>query len=83
MQYKSGFISKEKTPNLTDVGCENCHGPGSEHIRTSGEVETTEPRLDCTDCHTPENSGEYAGNEQKYFQKIIHWMEPNTASGVK
>lgn len=28
----SGFKSVEETPELTSVGCEACHGPGSVHI---------------------------------------------------
>ncbi len=28
----SGFKSAEETPDLTNVGCESCHGPGSAHI---------------------------------------------------
>jgi hypothetical protein len=83
MEYESGFVSEEKTGNLKNVGCENCHGPGSEHIRTLGEAETAEPRLDCTDCHTPEESTNYPGNEQLYFEKIIHWREPNAVGDVK
>ncbi len=27
----TGFVSAMATPNLTDVGCENCHGPGAAH----------------------------------------------------
>jgi len=83
-EYESGFVSEEKSSeDLKNVGCENCHGPGSEHIRTLGVVETSGPKSDCSDCHTPENSANYAGNEQLYFEKIIHWREPNSAHNVK
>jgi hypothetical protein len=30
--FVSGYLSLEKTPALTNVGCENCHGPGSAHV---------------------------------------------------
>ncbi|MHC4571358.1 MAG: multiheme c-type cytochrome [Planctomycetota bacterium] len=83
MEYESGFVSEGKTGNLKNVGCENCHGPGSEHIITLGVTETTEPKSDCTDCHTTDQSADYAGNEQLYFEKIIHWREPNAAGDVK
>ena len=43
-----------------------------------GVSETVEPMLDCTDCHTPEESTNYADNEQLYWEKFIHWREPNT-----
>ena len=48
-----------------------------------GISETVGPKSDCTDCHTPETSGEYAGNKQAYFEKIIHWPEPNAAGNVE
>jgi hypothetical protein len=83
MRYESGFVSPEKTPQLKDVGCENCHGPGSEHIETAGEKRTVEPRSECADCHTPDNSADYNGNEAEYFEKNIHWREPNAPGNVK
>ena len=30
--YKSGYLSREKTPEMEAVGCENCHGPGAQHV---------------------------------------------------
>ncbi|MGD8499631.1 MAG: cytochrome c family protein [Phycisphaerales bacterium] len=83
MDYESGFISQEQTGHLKNVGCENCHGPGSEHIKTAGATELAEPKSACIDCHTPEHSGDYAGNERSFLEKIVHWREPNAASDVK
>ena len=83
MKYESGFVSAETGSYLKDVGCENCHGPGSKHIRTFGRTKIAEPISDCIDCHSPEQSSDYAGNEQIYLKKIIHWREPNTPADVK
>ncbi len=32
LQYKSGFVSPEKTTHLAGNQCENCHGPAAEHV---------------------------------------------------
>jgi ribosomal protein L40E len=29
--YQSGYLSEKETPKLTNVGCEDCHGPGQLH----------------------------------------------------
>ncbi len=83
LKDEGGFVSEQETADLKDVGCEVCHGPGSEHNKSLGTTKTHGPQMDCTDCHTPENSGNYAGNEELYFQKIIHWREPNAVVDVK
>jgi len=61
---------------LKDVGCENCHGPGSAHNASQGLTLTTEPKSTCLDCHTPEHSSGYTGHEDEYREKIMHWWEP-------
>ncbi len=76
MDRESGFVTEEQTPHLKDVGCENCHGPGSEHVQSGGQTPTTEPKMTCLDCHTPEHSSGYAGHEAEFLEKIKHWREP-------
>lgn len=83
LKYEGGFIGPDLTPKLRDVGCENCHGPGSQHVLSVGEEPTGEPNTPCVGCHTSENSAHYNGNEAEYFEKIVHWGEPNAASDVK
>lgn len=83
LDHDSGFVSEQDTPEMKNVGCENCHGPGSEHVKTPDATYTTGPKSTCLDCHTPEHSGEYAGNERFFQQEIIHWTEPNSPGNVK
>lgn len=83
LEYESGYYSEQTTPHLKNVGCENCHGPGFRHVVTYGLEKTVEPKSDCIDCHTPDHSTEYAGNEQEYLEKINHWVELNDPCDVK
>ena len=83
MEYESGFVSEQKSSHMKNVGCENCHGPGSEHIIAEGYTALTGPKSGCIDCHTPEHSGKYAGNEGDFLEEIVHWREPSTGGSVK
>lgn len=38
--YTGGYWSLNDTPKLVGSGCENCHGPGSEHVQAeNGDIE--------------------------------------------
>lgn len=44
--YESGFLSENETPELIDVGCENCHGPGEKHVEAEmGSDEELQKKL--------------------------------------
>jgi hypothetical protein len=45
--YRTGFVSLEQSSHLTGSGCENCHGPGSQHVAAeSGDIESTKEEMD-------------------------------------
>lgn len=56
-----GFVSVEETPQLQNLGCESCHGPGSDHV-DSGDPEDIISDLtvaDCERCHNAERVGNF------------------------
>ncbi|MCC6125983.1 MAG: hypothetical protein IT426_13540 [Pirellulales bacterium] len=84
--YESGFKSKEKTPHLLDVGCEDCHGPGELHCKAEeggdqakmdqyrkASVITKEEseKNQCRTCHDGENSPDF--NFSKYWPYVEHY----------
>jgi hypothetical protein len=85
--YESGFSSDKSPKDLRDVGCEVCHGPGSDHFAavTTGRTDKgiSDVQTRCNQCHTTERSPGYAGHEEEYLQKIVHWREPKAQNNVK
>jgi hypothetical protein len=85
--YESGFASEKSKKDLRNVGCEVCHGPGSDHMKavTTGRTDSglSDVVTKCAECHTPERSPGYPGHEKEYLQKIIHWREPKGKNTVK
>ncbi|MBN1765391.1 MAG: cytochrome c family protein [Sedimentisphaerales bacterium] len=75
MLYETGYRSRERTPDLANVGCEMCHGPGAYH----NEAPEEEYRIiftPCESCHDHENSPRFEAERDQYFENIKHWDEP-------
>jgi len=78
--YQSGFVNPEKTPDLRDVGCEACHGPGDQHIEAYAQGR--EPKAGdkgfmghvgptpCLHCHDFEQSPTFQFSER--WKDIAH-----------
>ena len=58
---QSGFVDIATSKGLESVGCEQCHGPGSEHAQSAGQkkmgrVGAGSPSVVCSRCHDFEQS---------------------------
>jgi len=51
----SGWRSLDTTPQLVGIGCEECHGPGSNHAAhpSDDNIHRTPSAQACLDCHEP------------------------------
>ena len=84
--YTGGFESLSKTPHLTNVGCEDCHGPGEKHAAAEmpgGQAELRDKyrkvvqitkeeskKRQCTTCHDLDNSRDF--DFDTYWPLIEH-----------
>jgi hypothetical protein len=75
---QTGFVSAEETPQLTGVGCERCHGPGSDHLvnpaaNKLGVHGGTAASVLCVQCHDFEQSPDFVYSDR--WAKIQHGRE--------
>ena len=68
--YTSGFLNYEKNKNLINVGCESCHGAGSDHIKNVENTYGFSGESNCETCHESEHSPKFQFKE--YWEKIEH-----------
>ncbi|MFK7740990.1 MAG: multiheme c-type cytochrome [Planctomycetota bacterium] len=83
-EQKSGFRSFEETPLLASVGCERCHGPGSEHrsnpaANPMGIIGGELASKMCTQCHDFEQSPDFLYLDR--WKEIAHGLEPHMQAG--
>lgn len=57
---EGGFKNIDETPDMINVQCETCHGPGSEHKEAPKEEKKDKISkvVVCTQCHNPHMSAE-------------------------
>ncbi|MCB0825118.1 MAG: hypothetical protein KDC26_02925 [Armatimonadetes bacterium] len=66
-----GFKSRDLTPLLTDVGCESCHGPATEHVMKPKKHPLPKAgEKSCSSCHNLEHSPTF--DFVDYWRKIKH-----------
>lgn len=67
---EGGFYSATATPGLRNVQCEQCHGPGREHLADYNIPMVSIEESVCLRCHTKENSPDF--DFTTYIEKIKH-----------
>ena len=77
-EQKGGFVRADVTPELVDVGCETCHGPGQKHVDDRGAAKETKYEMpnirgDCGTCHTQDRNPGFRFAE--FWDKIAHEKE--------
>lgn len=75
---RSGFVGFDRTPDLAAVGCESCHGPGSAHANSGGQVALGkvgggQASVLCARCHDYEQSPDFLYGDR--WPKIEHGRE--------
>ena len=65
-----GFVSEADTPELKNVQCEACHGPGLDHSKQLQTKFKTNAKNACELCHNKTHSPNF--NYLKYWPKIKH-----------
>jgi hypothetical protein len=70
----TGFLNAKSTPELANVQCEACHGPGKNHPEPEGAGYGPVGGDFCVSCHTVDNSPDF--DPIAYRAKIRHWPEP-------
>ncbi len=65
-----GFISELDTPELENVQCEVCHGPGLQHARSPGPGFGGNAGEVCKQCHVKNHSPRF--DYSTYWPKIKH-----------
>jgi hypothetical protein len=69
---ENGVTAAAPKPTMQNVSCEQCHGPGKDHVAkpAKGYGKIVNMQAACAACHTAETSPKF--NLQAYWEKIRH-----------
>jgi len=67
--FKGGYTNATTTPDLTGVGCEECHGAGADHA-SAGITLPAVAENTCRRCHQPERNPGF--DYQSYLTRVSH-----------
>jgi len=67
---RGGFVDAKLTPDLINVGCEACHGPGLKHISKPKAGYGSTGEAVCRECHTDERNPDF--DYDTLWEKIKH-----------
>jgi hypothetical protein len=71
LDKSEGFRSRKQTPELANVGCESCHGPGGAHASQPAQFPMGKVgEKSCAPCHVPDHSPAF--DFATYWKKIAH-----------
>jgi hypothetical protein len=81
----TGFVSETKTPQLSGVQCENCHGPAGNHAANPDDA-SVRPRIEiaaqvCGGCHTDSHHPTFGEWKTSGHFQVVEDM--NAASRVE
>lgn len=88
---QGGFVSNQATPLLANVQCENCHGPGGNHVADPGDP-TVRPVISqagtmCGGCHTDAHHptyDEWLGARHSFVDEHVAegFLNPDVEAGA-
>jgi Cytochrome c554 and c-prime len=83
--HASGFQEFPGEEDMSNVGCETCHGPGEAHILDSkagsirNDISPANPQV-CLKCHNIERDSQFKREVKNRFRKIVHYSPKSGAT---
>lgn len=70
IEIDKGHLALSLPEDLLKVGCENCHGPGQDHVATPEQSNLLTPSVTvCLKCHTDEHDDDF---DYKRDRQLVH-----------